>query len=212
MDLSDQFPAIFSRIEYAPVAVVSAGYRREQIQHPANGFGFLVPRAKGCAYLGTVFNSSLFPGRARKAWSASPASRAARPIPDFADLSDDEITGDDLRRSRARPRHYGKAGHRPTSSATRAPCRNTIWAIPQTVIARSASPPLSRDYFLPEIICPARRSVHASSRRIEPPTPSRVYLASSQSESRGGAASRTRDGFSSRTGLSLSRFEALQGA
>ena len=51
-------------IPYAPVVVASAAYRREQIAHPANGFGFLVPRAEKIRTLGTVFNSSLFPGRA----------------------------------------------------------------------------------------------------------------------------------------------------
>jgi protoporphyrinogen/coproporphyrinogen III oxidase len=53
-----------SAISYAPIAVASAAYRREQIAHPANGFGFLVPRAEKIRTLGTVFNSSLFPGRA----------------------------------------------------------------------------------------------------------------------------------------------------
>ena len=62
--LPGQFAPILSRIEYAPVAVVSACYRREQLQRPADGFGFLVPRAEGLRVLGTVFNSSLFAGRA----------------------------------------------------------------------------------------------------------------------------------------------------
>ena len=62
--LSDQFPPAFARIEYAPVVVVAAGYRRDQIQQASNGFGFLVPRSEGLRVLGTVWNSSLFPGRA----------------------------------------------------------------------------------------------------------------------------------------------------
>ena len=53
-----------SAIPYAPVVVASAAYRREQIAHPVNGFGFLVPRAEKIRTLGTVFNSSLFHGRA----------------------------------------------------------------------------------------------------------------------------------------------------
>jgi len=51
-------------IEYAPLAVVSLGYRREDVNHSLEGFGFLVPRSEGRRTLGTVWNSSLFPGRA----------------------------------------------------------------------------------------------------------------------------------------------------
>jgi oxygen-dependent protoporphyrinogen oxidase len=50
-------------IEYAPVAVVSLGYRRSEVGHPLTGFGFLAPRSAGLRVLGTVWNSSLFPGR-----------------------------------------------------------------------------------------------------------------------------------------------------
>jgi len=53
-----------SGVEYAGVAVVSLGYPNEAIQRGANGFGFLVPRSSGLSVLGTVWNSSLFPGRA----------------------------------------------------------------------------------------------------------------------------------------------------
>jgi oxygen-dependent protoporphyrinogen oxidase len=53
-----------SQIEYAPVAVVSLGYRRADVAHPLNGFGFLVPRSAGLKILGTVWSSSLFPNRA----------------------------------------------------------------------------------------------------------------------------------------------------
>jgi len=55
--------SLLGEIEYAPVAVVSLGYRRSEVAHPLTGFGFLVPRSAGFRVLGTVWNSSLFPGR-----------------------------------------------------------------------------------------------------------------------------------------------------
>jgi oxygen-dependent protoporphyrinogen oxidase len=56
--------SVLEQIEYAPVAVVSLGYRKQNIGNSLNGFGFLVPRSSGLRILGTVWNSSLFPGRA----------------------------------------------------------------------------------------------------------------------------------------------------
>jgi oxygen-dependent protoporphyrinogen oxidase len=55
-----------SGIAYAPVAVVAANYYRQQVGDPLEGFGFLVPRGEKARTLGTVWNSSLFAGRARE--------------------------------------------------------------------------------------------------------------------------------------------------
>jgi oxygen-dependent protoporphyrinogen oxidase len=63
-DLHPSFESLLSEIEYAPVAVVSLGYPRAAVSHPLTGFGFLVPRSAGLRILGTVWNSSLFHGRA----------------------------------------------------------------------------------------------------------------------------------------------------
>jgi oxygen-dependent protoporphyrinogen oxidase len=68
-NISEQFSAILSRIVYAPVAVISAGYRLEQIGQTGEGFGFLIPRSEGLRVLGTVWNSSLFAGCAPKGMS-----------------------------------------------------------------------------------------------------------------------------------------------
>jgi len=65
-ELAAQASASLQQITYAPVAIVSLAYRRAQIRTSLSGFGFLVPRSAGIRTLGTVWNSSLFPGRAPK--------------------------------------------------------------------------------------------------------------------------------------------------
>jgi oxygen-dependent protoporphyrinogen oxidase len=51
-------------IEYPPVAVVATGYRPAPGMHPLDGFGFLIPAKENRRILGTLFSSTLFPGRA----------------------------------------------------------------------------------------------------------------------------------------------------
>ena len=62
--LARAFESQLRTVDYSGVAVVSLGYRKEDVGHPLDGFGFLVPRSSGLTVLGTVWNSSLFPGRA----------------------------------------------------------------------------------------------------------------------------------------------------
>lgn len=90
--LSEEFPRTLARIEYAPVVVVGAGYRREQIQHPINGFGFLVPRTEKLRVLGTVWSSSLFPARAPEGMASFTSFAGGATDPDLCKLSDEEIT------------------------------------------------------------------------------------------------------------------------
>lgn len=51
-------------IPYPPVASVASSYARDQIAHPLDGFGFLVPEKEGRRILGTIFSSTLFENRA----------------------------------------------------------------------------------------------------------------------------------------------------
>jgi protoporphyrinogen/coproporphyrinogen III oxidase len=90
-DVSDKFAAPFARVEYAPVAVVAAGYRGDQIRHAGNGFGFLVPRSERRRVLGTVWNSSLFPGRAPEDMTCFTSFAGGATDPELFTKSDDEI-------------------------------------------------------------------------------------------------------------------------
>ena len=51
-------------IPYAPVASLVLGFRREDVEHPLDGFGVLVPEVEHLNILGALFSSSLFPHRA----------------------------------------------------------------------------------------------------------------------------------------------------
>ncbi len=52
------------RISAPPLAVVFFGYRRNQVEHSLDGFGFLTPASEGRAVTGALFSSTMFPGRA----------------------------------------------------------------------------------------------------------------------------------------------------
>ncbi|MEK8023484.1 MAG: protoporphyrinogen oxidase [Candidatus Hydrogenedentota bacterium] len=56
--------AMLAEIPYAPVRTVTLGFRRNDIEHPLDGFGYLIPSSEKLNHLGTLFTSSLFPGRA----------------------------------------------------------------------------------------------------------------------------------------------------
>lgn len=48
----------------ASAATVSLGYRRADVPHPLDGFGFVVPRTEGRSLLACTFSSVKYPGRA----------------------------------------------------------------------------------------------------------------------------------------------------
>lgn len=53
-------------IDYPPVSVLTLAFKRSNVSHLLDGFGVLVPECEGRKILGTLFPSSLFPGRAPK--------------------------------------------------------------------------------------------------------------------------------------------------
>jgi oxygen-dependent protoporphyrinogen oxidase len=90
--MSPTLESLLGAIEYAPVAAVSLGYRRSEVGHPLTGFGFLVPRSAGLRVLGTVWNSSLFPGRAPNGHVLLTSFVAGATDPQAATLPPEELT------------------------------------------------------------------------------------------------------------------------
>jgi len=56
--------AALEAIVYPPVATIASCYRRADVAHPLDGFGFLAPRKESPPILGCLFSSSMFAGRA----------------------------------------------------------------------------------------------------------------------------------------------------
>lgn len=74
---------LFAEIPYAPVAIVSLGWRREDVGHPLAGFGFLSPRKEGLRVLGCLFPSEIFPDRAPEGHAALAAFVGGRTDPEI---------------------------------------------------------------------------------------------------------------------------------
>jgi oxygen-dependent protoporphyrinogen oxidase len=53
-----------TRLHHPPVATLALGFRREDVEHPLDGFGVLMPAVERRRVLGVLFSSSVFAGRA----------------------------------------------------------------------------------------------------------------------------------------------------
>ncbi|MGO8836806.1 MAG: protoporphyrinogen oxidase [Limisphaerales bacterium] len=83
--------APFSEIRYPPVASVVLGFRREDVAHPCEGFGMLIPKIEGFKILGTIFSSSLFPNRAPAGHLTLTSYIGGERHPDLALLPPEEL-------------------------------------------------------------------------------------------------------------------------
>lgn len=92
--------AAFSEIRYPPVVSVVLGFRREDVAHPCQGFGMLIPRIEGFKILGTIFSSALFPNRAPAGHLALTTYVGGERYPELASLSAEalfDLVCEDLR-------------------------------------------------------------------------------------------------------------------
>ncbi len=78
-------------IEYPTVASVSLGFKKSQIDHPLDGFGFLIPRCTGVETLGVLFPSSIFPHRAPEGHHLITCFIGGSLNPEAGRVEDDEL-------------------------------------------------------------------------------------------------------------------------
>ena len=81
----------FAEIRYAPVASVVLGLRREDVPHPCQGFGMLIPRNEGFKILGTIFSSALFSNRAPAGHVLLSSYVGGERYPELTKLPPDEL-------------------------------------------------------------------------------------------------------------------------
>lgn len=91
-DLQPQAAAALAGIPYAGIAVVCTGFRREDIGHALDGFGFLAPRNEGLRLLGSIWTSSIFPQQAPEGHVLIRTMIGGATDPAAATLSPDELS------------------------------------------------------------------------------------------------------------------------
>ena len=78
-------------IPYATMNVICFGYEKAKIARDLDGFGYLIPKKEGCAILGTLWDSSIFPGRAPEGHVLLRSMMGGATNPAAIDLDDDEV-------------------------------------------------------------------------------------------------------------------------
>ncbi|MHA1108516.1 MAG: protoporphyrinogen oxidase [Alphaproteobacteria bacterium] len=79
-------------IDAPPLAVVFAGYRREQVEHPLDGLGYLSAPGEAGKLSGAQFCSTMFPGRAPDGHVAIAGYIGGARAPDLGRLPAGELT------------------------------------------------------------------------------------------------------------------------
>jgi len=82
---------LLAEIPHASCSIVSLGYRREQIAHRMDGFGFVVPLVENRKILSGSFSSVKYPGRAPEGKVLVRAFVGGACQAELADLPDDQL-------------------------------------------------------------------------------------------------------------------------
>ena len=83
--------AVLRQIPYATMTVVCFGYDKEQISYDLNGFGYLTPKQEKQSTLGTLWDSSIFEGRAPEGKVLFRSMMGGACFPEYIKLSDAEV-------------------------------------------------------------------------------------------------------------------------
>lgn len=82
---------ILQEIRRPAVVSISLGFRRDQVKHPLDGFGMLIPKKEKRGILGVLFPSSLFPQRAPEGHVLLTVFAGGSRQPEVAALDDEAL-------------------------------------------------------------------------------------------------------------------------
>ncbi len=82
---------VLRQIPYATMTVVCFGYEKDQINYDLNGFGYLTPKQEKLSTLGTLWDSSIFEGRAPEGKVLLRSMMGGACFPEYIKLSDAEV-------------------------------------------------------------------------------------------------------------------------
>lgn len=100
--VSPEVASLVAEIPYVSIASVPLAYRDDQVYCELDGFGFLAPRGERLRILGSIWNSSLFTGRAPEGWVCLTNFIGGATDPEAIKLGDEElisIVHDDLNKT-----------------------------------------------------------------------------------------------------------------
>ena len=89
--LDDAAATAAGEIKAPSLAVVFLGFKRNQVDHPLDGLGFLVPQGEGRLINGAQFGSTMFPGRAPEGCVAVTGYFGGARAPDLARLPEADL-------------------------------------------------------------------------------------------------------------------------
>lgn len=91
-DFDARISSLLKDIPYPPLTVVSLGFKKEKVSDiDLNGFGFLVPGREKRKVLGTLYDSSIFPGRAPEGYALIRSMVGGARYPELALLDDERL-------------------------------------------------------------------------------------------------------------------------
>lgn len=88
---SPEIGSVLNTIPYSSMTVACFGYDRDQIAYDLNGFGYLAPKQEKLSTLGTLWDSSIFEGRAPDGKVLLRSMMGGACFPEYIKLSDAEV-------------------------------------------------------------------------------------------------------------------------